>query len=188
MKREKVRSPDSEKTSKSQWCFQSSVGPIYLVASPAGLSGIFWRASSDPLLRSLDGSDATTKILLRTVRQLEEYFAGRRTEFDLPLDVKGTEFQTRVWRELSRIPYGQTLSYRDIARKLRQETAARAVGTTNGRNPISIVVPCHRVIAANGGLGGYAGGLEIKQKLLALERSRVSAQPKPKMMPASLNF
>ena len=107
-------------------------------------------------------------------RQLTEYFAGERTAFDLPLRPAGAPFQLRVWEALARIPYGETASYGEIARELGHPTAARAVGAANGRNPIAIVVPCHRVIGANGSLTGYAGGLECKRALLDLEVGRAA--------------
>ena len=102
-------------------------------------------------------------------RQLEEYFRGQRQKFNLPLAPSGTAFQQRVWRALQDIPYGQTESYGDLARRLGKPKASRAVGSANGANPIPIVIPCHRVIASNGGLGGYAGGLALKRQLLKLE-------------------
>ena len=103
-------------------------------------------------------------------RQLTEYFAGTRRAFDLPLAAGGTPFQQRVWDALRRIPYGETISYGELARRIGQPTASRAVGAANGRNPIAIVVPCHRVIGADGTLIGYGGGLSVKEALLALER------------------
>ena len=101
--------------------------------------------------------------------QLDEYLRGERKEFEIPLDIQGTDFQKKVWRELLRIPYGETRSYKDIARALKDEKASRAVGTANGQNPLCIIVPCHRVIASNGSLSGYLGGLGMKKKLLSLE-------------------
>lgn len=102
-------------------------------------------------------------------RQLREYFDGRRQQFDLPLDPQGTEFQRQVWAELQNIPFGVTCSYLDVARKVGGPNHTRAVGGANGRNPISIIIPCHRVIAADGSLGGYGGGLPLKERLLAHE-------------------
>ena len=102
--------------------------------------------------------------------QLQEYFAGTRREFDLPLDLRGTSFQLTVWRELARIPYGETTSYGEIARRIGQPAASQAVGAANGANPIPIVIPCHRVIGADGGMTGFGGGIETKKWLLALER------------------
>jgi methylated-DNA-[protein]-cysteine S-methyltransferase len=113
--------------------------------------------------------DGTVPLLSAAVRQLTEYFAGTRREFDLPLRLQGTTFQTRVWRELSEIPYGQTWSYGQLAHRIEKPSASRAVGLANGRNPISILVPCHRVIGADGSLTGYGGGLERKRWLLAHE-------------------
>ncbi|WP_223789248.1 methylated-DNA--[protein]-cysteine S-methyltransferase [Marinicella meishanensis] len=107
----------------------------------------------------------------RAKSQLREYFAGQRQSFDLPLAPQGTEFQQRVWQALLTIPYGQLASYRDMAQQLQQPKAVRAVGAANGKNPISIIVPCHRVIGANGSLTGYAGGLERKRWLLQHESS-----------------
>ncbi len=103
-------------------------------------------------------------------QQLAEYFAGRRRKFTVPLDLRGTPFQRSVWAELQRIPYGETRSYADIARQIRRPRAFRAVGMANHWNPVAIVVPCHRVLATGGGLGGYGGGLRMKEFLLALER------------------
>ncbi|BBX15488.1 methylated-DNA--[protein]-cysteine S-methyltransferase [Mycolicibacterium duvalii] len=111
------------------------------------------------------------------VRQLEEYFRGDREQFDLELEMAGTAFQRRVWEALLTIPYGQTRSYGEIARQIGAPGASRAVGLANGHNPIGIIVPCHRVIGANGKMTGYGGGIERKELLLGLERSRVSAQP-----------
>ena len=151
-----------------QWKMKSPAGDLYIVASPEGLSGIFWAARPEPLTKSLRDAGA---VIQQTVRELEEYFAGQRREFSLPLDPRGTEFQQKVWRELQRIPYGETISYAEIARRLRKPGASRAVGTANGRNPLSIVIPCHRVITSGGTLGGYAGGLRAKEILLSLERN-----------------
>ena len=108
------------------------------------------------------------------VQQLEAYFAGERTDFDLELSLAGSEFQRRVWQALLTIPYGETRSYGEIAEQIHASGAARAVGLANGRNPIAIIVPCHRVIGASGSLTGYGGGLERKQSLLELERKRQS--------------
>ena len=101
--------------------------------------------------------------------QLKEYFKGERKTFNLPLDLRGTEFQLKVWKQLQKIPYGKTFSYKQIAVALGDVNAARAVGTANGANPVPIIVPCHRVINADGSLGGYTGGIPMKQKLLELE-------------------
>ncbi len=156
----------------TQYLLKSPIGPLYLVASDKGLQGIYWTKQSAPMAKSLISSDPVIKILSKTVRQLEEYFQSKRTQFDLPFDiVSGTTFQRTVWQQLSKIPYGKTVSYKDIAAKIKNPRAVRAVGSANGRNPLSIIVPCHRVIAADGTLGGYAGGLDIKTKLLAIEQT-----------------
>jgi methylated-DNA-[protein]-cysteine S-methyltransferase len=112
-------------------------------------------------------------------RQLSEYFSGRRTTFDLPLAPQGTLFQGRVWEELQKIPYGTTISYGELARRVGNANASRAVGLANGRNPISIIVPCHRVIGANGKLTGYGGGLPRKQALLAFEAAVLAYGARP---------
>ena len=115
----------------------------------------------------------------RVSAALERYFAGELREFALPLAPEGTPFQLRVWAELCRIPYGSTISYAELARRIGEPKAVRAVGAANGANPIAIVVPCHRVIAADGSLGGYGGGLALKARLLAMERSRA---PGPRLL------
>lgn len=112
-----------------------------------------------------------TPVLAKAKQQLEEYFAGKRTEFDLPLAPKGTEFQQQVWQELRTIPFGKTTSYQYIAKAVGKPKGSQAVGGANGKNPIAIVIPCHRVIGKNGNLTGYAGGLDKKSWLLALEQN-----------------
>ena len=111
----------------------------------------------------------THPIIQQTINQLSEYFAGKRNSFDIPLSLKGTEFQKNVWNALLQIPYGKTISYAQLAKKVNNPKACRAVGSANGKNPVAIIIPCHRVIAANGSLGGYAYGLETKKQLLELE-------------------
>jgi methylated-DNA-[protein]-cysteine S-methyltransferase len=124
----------------------------------------------------LAGAEEDASAFARVVAQLEEYFAGRRTTFDLELAPRGTAFQLTVWRRLAAIPYGTTMTYGAIARELGRPTASRAVGAANGKNPIAIVVPCHRVIGEGGALTGYAGGMENKRALLDLEARTVSVQ------------
>jgi O-6-methylguanine DNA methyltransferase len=119
-------------------------------------------------------TEGSSPLLDRLASQLGEYFAGQRREFDLPIDMPGSAFQERVWDELRRIPYGETISYRELAERVGAAAAYRAVGRANGSNRVPIVVPCHRVVAANGGLGGYGGGLPAKRHLLDLERRAVS--------------
>lgn len=111
-------------------------------------------------------------LVLETARQMEQYFRGQRRRFEIPLDLHGTPFQLKVWKALRAIPYGETRSYVDIARAVGRPSASRAVGGANGRNPVGIIVPCHRVIAASGALGGFACGLACKKNLLDLERGR----------------
>ena len=149
----------------------SPVGRLTLVASDAGLAAVLWENDSPkrvPL--TVSGEDAKHPVLREAERQLKEYFAGKRTSFDLPLDFHGTDFQKRVWKALLKIPFGETRSYAQIARALGKPTAMRAVGAANGRNPISIIAPCHRVIGKDGTLTGFAGGLKAKAHLLALEQ------------------
>lgn len=148
----------------------SPVGALKLVASDAGLAAILWE-NDDPRRVRLAAAeeDGNHPLLLETERQLAEYFAGTRRSFSLPLDFTGTDFQNRVWQALLAIPFGETRSYGEIARLLGKPRAVRAVGAANGRNPISIVAPCHRVIGADGKLTGFAGGLKAKAHLLALE-------------------
>ncbi|WP_395664507.1 methylated-DNA--[protein]-cysteine S-methyltransferase [Methylocella sp.] len=148
----------------------SPVGELTLVAGRAGLVAVLW-PGDDPRRVPLGPSrpDPDSPTLVETRRQLDEYFGGRRRRFDLPLDPQGTAFQKRVWAELLNIPHGETRSYGDLARALGDPRAARAVGAANGRNPISIIAPCHRVVGASGRLTGFAGGLEAKAFLLGLE-------------------
>lgn len=150
---------------------KSPVGKLLLTADEKALTGIYFESKQAPLEDGWE-SRSSHPILKAARRQLEEYFAGKRKAFDLPLAPKGTVFQRRVWKALERIPYGKTQSYGEIARKIKNPKAVRAVGAANGANPIPIVVPCHRVIGADGKLIGYGGGLPRKQKLLALEQQR----------------
>jgi methylated-DNA-[protein]-cysteine S-methyltransferase len=147
----------------------SPIGRLMLTTDGAAVTGLYMEASRK--LQSTSGwtEDASVGPLPMAKRQLAEYFAGKRREFDLPLRLHGTAFQTRVWDELTQIPYGQTWSYGQLAARISKPSASRAVGLANGRNPISILVPCHRVIGADGSLTGYGGGLQRKQWLLAHE-------------------
>lgn len=150
-----------------QMKLRTKAGPVYLTASDKGLTGVWWKAQDVPMLK--DTKTMAAKYLRQAEKELNEYFEGQRQKFQVRLDVDGTDFQKRVWRQLCQIPYGKTRSYADIAAKIKNEKAVRAVGAANGRNPLSIIVPCHRVIGSGGGLTGYAGGLEAKKKLLTLE-------------------
>ncbi len=153
-----------------QYKMSSIVGMIYLVASAQGLQGLFFNKQKIKSLETLDPCEPAQKILLGTIQQLEDYFSGQRKSFNVVLNFIGTNFQKRVWRELTKIPFGQTVSYRDIAQKIKSPKAFRAVGTANSKNPFCIIVPCHRVIAADGSLGGYSGGLSRKRRLLKIEK------------------
>jgi O-6-methylguanine DNA methyltransferase len=159
----------------------SAIGPLFLAASPRGLVALEFDArlpgqqSIRPNPRHLRKEQGGLKfedaprLTQPYVRELEQYFAGERREFTFPLDLRGTAFQLACWRALLAIPYGETRSYADIARAIGKPNAFRAVGMANNRNPIAIVVPCHRVIASDGSLCGYGGGLDVKRKLLELE-------------------
>ena len=119
-----------------------------------------------------DSVDEDAKVLRNTISQLDEYINGQRQVFDIPLDLStGTPFQQKVWQALRQIPYGETISYAQLANHIGQPTACRAVANANGKNPISLIIPCHRVIASDGKLGGYTGGIEIKQTLLDIEQA-----------------
>jgi methylated-DNA-[protein]-cysteine S-methyltransferase len=146
------------------------VGELKLVANGSRLAAILWENDKPDRVRLGPMREAPDNpILMRTAQQLQEYFAGTRNRFDLDLDFAGTEFQKKVWAALLTIPFGETRSYSEIARQIGNPSAVRAVGAANGKNPISIVAPCHRVIGASGKLTGFAGGLEAKEQLLTLE-------------------
>jgi methylated-DNA-[protein]-cysteine S-methyltransferase len=148
----------------------SPVGQLTLVARDGKLSAILWEKERANRVRLGQLQEANSSpVLLETERQLQEYFAGTRSQFTLELDFSGTAFQKQVWQALLTIPFGETRSYSQIARQIGNPKAVRAVGAANGRNPISIIAPCHRVIGASGELTGFAGGLQAKQYLLALE-------------------
>lgn len=149
----------------------SPVGRLKLVANSQALVAVMWENEQPKCLSSKQLLPcADHPILLATQKQLSEYFAGQRQHFDLPLTFEGTEFQQKVWQALLSIPFAETRSYRDIAAQIGNVKAVRAVGAANGKNPISIIAPCHRVIGANGQLVGFAGGLNNKHILLQLEQ------------------
>ncbi len=154
----------------------SPVGELKLIASDTGLAAILWE-NDDPMRVRLGPlvEDRDHPILIETERQLGDYFAGRLQAFSIPLDFNGTDFQKQVWAALLAIPFGETRSYAEIARAVGRPTAFRAVGAANGKNPISIIAPCHRVIGTNGSLTGFAGGLKAKQLLLGIERQDLAA-------------
>ena len=155
----------------------SPVGRLTLIASDKGLAAILWENDDPDRVRLLPRvEDPSHPVLVETARQLAAYFAGRLQRFSVPLDFHGTPFQTSVWEALLTIPFGETRSYGEIARQIGRPTAFRAVGAANGRNPISIIAPCHRVIGSTGDLTGFAGGLAAKQLLLGIEGRKVEAQ------------
>jgi len=147
----------------------SPVGPLLLAASDDGLHAIEFHDARHPVKRGDDWRDGNHPLLREAERQLREYFAGKRRSFDLPLAPKGTPFQREVWQALASIPYGRTSSYGELAARVGRPSASRAIGAANGRNPLPIVLPCHRVIGADGSLTGFGGGLPTKQFLLKLE-------------------
>jgi methylated-DNA-[protein]-cysteine S-methyltransferase len=151
---------------KSLLYFETAIGRLGLVENGGAVTNVFFRSEKAPP----DTQEHSTPLLRRVARQIEEYLNGRRTEFDLPLQPEGTEFQRAVWKALQTIPYGETRSYRDIAEQIDSPKACRAVGMANHRNPITIIIPCHRVIGTDGSLTGYGGGLKLKQQLLDLEK------------------
>lgn len=148
----------------------SPLGTLTLVAHDGALAGLYMEEHQHLPARHTFG-DRDAGPFAAVSAQLAEYFDGARTEFDLPLRLDGTEFQRTVWAGLREIPYGETWTYGQLAERLGRRTASRAVGLANGKNPISIIVPCHRVVGSSGGLTGYGGGLDRKQHLLTLERS-----------------
>jgi len=151
---------------------QSPVGRLTLVASDLGLAAILWEHERPGRVRlNMVDEDSAHPMLVEAERQLEEYFEGRRQKFELKLDPYGTAFQQTVWRALMEIPFGETRTYGEIAARIGHPSAARAVGAANGRNPLSIVAPCHRVVGSTGALTGFAGGLDVKERLLEFEKN-----------------
>jgi methylated-DNA-[protein]-cysteine S-methyltransferase len=150
---------------------ESPVGKLKLVASDQGLVAVLWENDRPGRVRLTEVTeDEQHPILVKTERQLGEYFAGKRKAFSIALDMRGTRFQKDVWEALLAIPFGETRSYGQLAQQLGNPRATRAVGAANGRNPVSIIVPCHRVIGSSGKLTGFAGGLDAKAHLLSLEQ------------------
>jgi methylated-DNA-[protein]-cysteine S-methyltransferase len=168
-----MKTTKNKQTTYSYKTMKSPVGRLKLVASERGLAAILWE-NDDPKRVRLAPlvEDKNHPVLLEAERQLNDYFAGKLKKFSLRFDFAGTEFQKEVWRALAAIPFGETRSYGDIARQIGRPKAVRAVGAANGRNPISIIVPCHRVIGSNGKLTGFAGGLETKAFLLKTESEK----------------
>ena len=155
---------------------KSPINDLMLVAGDSALIGVYFVGRDHlPAASKKWKLNAQHPVLQQAARQLHEYFVGKRTEFSLPLRLAGTDFQQSVWREIALLPYGETISYSDLAKRASAPQAIRAAGAATGRNPVSIIIPCHRVVGKNGTLGGFAGGLERKRHLLALENSA----PKP---------
>jgi methylated-DNA-[protein]-cysteine S-methyltransferase len=151
--------------------YESPIQELKLLSDGRSLIGLYMMSERHSLQQQSDWvEDDSVAPFSETKRQLDEYFAGELTEFDLPIQLHGTEFQQKVWEVLKTISYGVTMSYGELAKLINQPNASRAVGLANGKNPVSIVVPCHRVIGANGKLTGYGGGIERKQWLLSHER------------------
>lgn len=151
--------------------FMSSIGEITIQANTFGLLGV-WFEMHTTQPKDLGLYCQNDPILSMTIRQLKEYFSGERKQFDIPIAAVGTDFQLAVWSVLKNIPYGSLWSYQDVANAIGNPKAVRAVGSANGKNPISIIVPCHRVIGKGGQLTGYAGGVENKAKLLDIEKGK----------------
>lgn len=160
----RVPRTDSESRMKYSYSYPAPIGTLYIVQTDDFITGISLRPAQDIRYEE-------TALIRKTAAQLEEYFNGERTVFDLPLRPEGTPFQQKIWNLLQAIPYGETISYKQLAIRAGNPKACRAAGMANHRNPLIIVVPCHRVIGTNGSLTGYAGGLEVKQYLLQLEKS-----------------
>lgn len=146
--------------------YRTIIGPLFILENNGSIVGISNK------VEGWQGINKETEVIKETYRQLSEYFAGKRDSFDIPIKTQGTDFQEKVWNALKQIPYGETRSYKEIAIAIGKPKAMRAVGMANNRNPIMIVIPCHRVIGANGQLIGYGGGLDVKEKLLTLEKAK----------------
>jgi methylated-DNA-[protein]-cysteine S-methyltransferase len=143
---------------------KTKIGTLWVVANSKGITQISWKDQGHVNKKS--------KVLVQAKDELLEYFNGKKVKFSFPIYLTGTEFQKKVWHELTQIPFGQTISYGELAKKIANPKAFRAVGSANGKNPLPIVIPCHRVINANGELGGYSGGIDIKKFLLKIEGVR----------------
>ena len=158
--------------------YKSPVGKLLLIRAPLGLYALLWENDSETRVQVPENLTRTADdpLLKETQRQLQDYFSGKLRSFTLPLAPAGTAFQIQAWKILGGIPYGETISYQEQAQKLGDKKKARAIGAANGRNPISIIVPCHRVVGKNGDLTGFAGGLQTKQYLLEFERQAAYRQ------------
>lgn len=150
------------------FCYDTEIGTIKISEKDGKIIGLGF---SD--YKKENEIEKETELIKKAYTQLEEYLSGKRTEFNIEIEMIGTEFQKKVWKELLNIPYGETRSYKDIAIAIGNEKACRAVGNANNKNPIAIIVPCHRVVGSNGSMTGYAGGLDIKEKLLKIEKYNI---------------
>lgn len=150
------------------FCYDTEIGRIKISEKDEKIIGLVF---SD--YKKEDEIEKETELIKKAYTQLEEYLSGKRTEFNIEIEMIGTEFQKKVWKELLNIPYGETRSYKDIAIAIGNGKACRAVGNANNKNPIAIIVPCHRVVGSNGSMTGYAGGLDIKEKLLKIEKYNI---------------
>lgn len=153
--------------------WQSPICKLHLYADDQNLLAVTFNENREAVMKKLNLDDykkMASPIIEKAILQLEEYFRGERKKFNLPIQLKGTEFQTKAWNELLRIPFGKTISYAEQACQISSPKAVRAIGSANGKNPISIIVPCHRVITSQSTISGYAGGASLKEKLLKLER------------------
>ena len=150
------------------FCYDTEIGIIKISEKEGKIIGLVFSDS-----KKENEIEKETDYIRRTYLQLKEYLSGKRKSFDIEIEMIGTEFQKKVWKELLNIPYGETRSYKDIATAIGNKKACRAVGNANNKNPIAIIVPCHRVVGSNGGMTGYAGGIDIKEKLLKIEKYNI---------------
>jgi methylated-DNA-[protein]-cysteine S-methyltransferase len=175
MRAKKINNRQTEAIEEKIWNYsiiKSPIGDLLLVADHSALTGVYFVGCDHiPAASKQWKLNAKHPVLQQTAKQLQEYFAGKREDFFLPLRLSGTEFQEKIWRQIALIPFGETVSYTDLAKGAGAPSAIRAAGTTTGRNPISIIIPCHRVVGKNGAMCGFAGGLEKKERLLKLENS-----------------
>ena len=162
---------------KNVFYYTFPVGGIGIAEEAGKISGVFFRTDKKKQPKAADCITAETPLIKKTAKELKEYFEGKRKKFDIPLLLKGTDFQLSVWKALQKIPYGKTRSYKETAGMAGNPKACRAAGMANNRNPIAIIIPCHRVIGSDGSLTGYGGGLEKKQYLLELEQGIHSSAP-----------
>jgi methylated-DNA-[protein]-cysteine S-methyltransferase len=177
MRLEPSRAAEGDKefrmSAMSYTTIESPIGPLTLAGDEGGLRLVHFATGRRPTSPRREWTEDRAQFK-EVIRQLDSYFLGKLQDFDLPLVLEGTEFQLLVWRHLRKIPYGETVSYGQLARRIGSPDAARAVGLANGSNPIPIIIPCHRVIGSNGDLTGFGGGLPVKKKLLALESRQLS--------------